>query len=377
VLRRRAAPPQSVDVAVVGAGAAGVGCAVVLRHLGIDCAVLERHAVGASFERWPAETRFLTPSFPGNAFGMLDLNAVALTTSPAFSLNTEHPTGPAYAAYLRGVAQHFKLPIHSGVDVTELTPQPAGGFLLETSRGAMRARIVIWAAGEFQYPRRYPFPGAEHGTHTADVASWREVAGDDIAIIGGYESGMDAACHLVALGKRVRVFDSAPTWESESGDPSLSLSPYTRDRMEVALSTERLTLTFDTAIAAIERDGEGYVLVDERGARFATPQPPLLATGFTGSLALVAERFDWSERGNAQLTEHDESTITPGLFVSGPLVRHPGAIFCFIYKFRQRFAVIAEQIALRLGVDTAPLDVYRTNTMFLDDLSCCDEACAC
>jgi putative flavoprotein involved in K+ transport len=38
------------DVIVVGAGAAGVGCGVVLKHLGVESfVILERHNIGYSF----------------------------------------------------------------------------------------------------------------------------------------------------------------------------------------------------------------------------------------------------------------------------------------------------------------------------------------
>ncbi|NDJ34105.1 MAG: NAD(P)-binding domain-containing protein, partial [Chloroflexi bacterium] len=78
---------SSFDVVIVGAGAAGVGCGVVLRDLDVErFTLLDQHAVGASFQRWPEELRLLTPSFPSNAFGVLDLNAFGLSASRAFSL---------------------------------------------------------------------------------------------------------------------------------------------------------------------------------------------------------------------------------------------------------------------------------------------------
>ncbi|MEL7337575.1 MAG: NAD(P)-binding domain-containing protein, partial [Planctomycetota bacterium] len=100
------------DVIVIGAGAAGVGVTVALKHAGIEnFAVLDRHGVGASFASWPAETRFITPSFPTNSIGMLDLNSIAIGVSPAYSLEVEHPTGQEYAAHLRAVAEFFQLPV--------------------------------------------------------------------------------------------------------------------------------------------------------------------------------------------------------------------------------------------------------------------------
>ena len=41
--------------------------------------------------------RFITPSFTTNFWEHMDLNSVAYGTSPAFTLETEHPTGKEYA----------------------------------------------------------------------------------------------------------------------------------------------------------------------------------------------------------------------------------------------------------------------------------------
>ena len=50
--------------------------------------------------------------------------------------------------------------------------------------------------------------------------------------------------------------------------------------------------------------------------------------------------------------------------------------FCFIYKFRQRFGVVANAIASRLGLPTAdPVERCRKMNMFLDDFTCCKATC--
>ena len=89
--------------------------------------------------------------------------------------------------------------------------------------------------------------------------------------------------------------------------------------------------------------------------------------------------IEYDEDGEPIVTEEaDESTLVPGLFLSGPIVQHRGVNFCFIYKFRQRFAVVADAIAQRLGMDTTEaVEARRTAGMYLDDLSCCVESCAC
>uniref|UniRef100_UPI001C2FF9A0 NAD(P)-binding domain-containing protein n=1 Tax=Pantoea sp. GbtcB22 TaxID=2824767 RepID=UPI001C2FF9A0 len=57
------------DVIIVGAGPAGVGIAATLRQIGVqDVLIIDRYEIGASFIRWPAETRFIPPSFYSNPF---------------------------------------------------------------------------------------------------------------------------------------------------------------------------------------------------------------------------------------------------------------------------------------------------------------------
>ncbi|WP_440769996.1 NAD(P)/FAD-dependent oxidoreductase [Natronorubrum sp. DTA28] len=436
---------RPIDVVIVGAGPAGIGTAVALERLDLEYAVLERDRIGASFRRWPDEMRLLTPSFPANAFGVRDLNAITLDTSPALALDREHPTGDQYADYLEAVAEFHDLPIETGVDVEAVVPdgdQPIderseeegdadrGGFTLETSEGTITAQYVVWAAGQYQYPSGGSIPGASHAVHVSTIDSWSAhadrhstdsatknpttdtetepepeepsstpvaadgagvaiPAADDAVIVGGAESGIDAALGLAEAGLSVTVLDDDGPWQYRSPDPSEVLSPRTTERLEAALEAGRLIdLVTDARVARIEResareadidlDSDGYAVVTEDGDRIHSSTPPILATGFEGSLTLVDDRFAFDDRGFPELTGRDESTETPGLFLVGPQVAHNGQQFCFIYKFRQRFAVVAETVGDRLGVDTDPLEAYREKRMLLEDLECCEpEYCDC
>ena len=372
------APSENVyDVVIVGAGAAGVGAAVSLKDAGIEnFVVLERHMVGASFALWPAETRFITPSFPTNSVGMLDLNSIAIGVSPAFSLEVEHPTGEEYAAHLAAVAQFFELPIRQNTDVMGVA-KVGGGFCVDTPDETLRARHVIWAAGEFQYPRLSGFVGSEFCRHTATIARYEELDGDDFIVVGGYESGVDAAYHLACRNKRVRLFDKGCPWKNESSDPSVALSTYSLERMREDRFVEQVKLFPHTSIESVTRVNAVYEVTALDGRRFQTAVPPLLAGGFEGSHKLVADLFEPRNDGFPLLSENDESTIAPGLFLCGPAVRHDNHVFCFIYKYRQRFAVVAKAIATSLGLPAEGLETYRKWGMYLDDLSRCGEQCVC
>eukprot|EP00966_Prymnesium_polylepis_P312527 7222003-Prymnesium_polylepis.1 len=88
---------DSLDVIIVGAGAAGIGCAMMLtKTFGLETSrvlLIERgEAIGETFRRWPAEMRFISPSFNQQGWTTsFDLNSIAYGTSPAYSLHAEHP----------------------------------------------------------------------------------------------------------------------------------------------------------------------------------------------------------------------------------------------------------------------------------------------
>jgi putative flavoprotein involved in K+ transport len=377
----RTSPDSVHDVVIVGAGPAGLGVAAALARLGIDAAVLDRHGIGASFRRWPEGTRLLTPSFTGNVFGAVDLNAVTFDTSPALTLGEEHPTGDGYADYLETVAKLEDLRVHAGVEVTDVVTVPDVGHLAVEVRGddPFIARHVVWAAGEAAYPRRGGFPGADRCVPTIEVGRWDAHPGSEVVVIGGYESGIDAACQLVGRGRRVTVVDRGAPWDVVDSDPSLTLSPYTHGRLRDALATGQLTLVGDVEVASVTGASPGFLVCGADGKEWRSDGPPLLATGFSGSLDLIRDRFDWTDDGHVVVTEEaDESTRTPGLFLAGPSLTHRGVSFCFTYKFRQRFAIVAGAIAADLGVDPAPLLAeHAAWNLLLDDLSCCERACAC
>ncbi len=91
---------QPREVVIVGAGRPGRGMAALLRRSAIqDILVVDSHEVGASFMRWPEETRFITPSFFSNPFGQPDLNAMTPDSSLALFCGEEHPGGKTYASY--------------------------------------------------------------------------------------------------------------------------------------------------------------------------------------------------------------------------------------------------------------------------------------
>ncbi|MFY1637224.1 NAD(P)/FAD-dependent oxidoreductase [Solwaraspora sp. WMMB335] len=361
---------------MIGAGPAGIGTALALGAVeGLTFGVIEKGRIGQTFLDWPEAQTFLTPSFTGNGFGATDLNAIHFETSPAFSLGTDYLSGRQYAKYLTAVTMHFRVPTMFGAEV-QAVQRNADEFEVHSTRGIVRARTVVWAGGEFGHPLSPGIPGAARCVHSRSAAAWVRRDGD-VVVIGGYESGIDLACHHVEQGATVTVVDGEHPWDAHQGsDPSFRLAPRSRMRLKRALETGRLTLVAERAVS-VEAGDAGFAVRLGGGGTFSTPTVPIAATGFGPGLGPVAQLFATRPDGWPELDTDDQSTLTPGLFLSGPAIRHGGQKFCFVYKFRQRFAHVARLIGEQAGKDTGALQAWRKAGMLTEDLSCCGVECAC
>jgi len=370
-------------VLIVGAGPAGLGVSLALKQAGVfDQLVIDAREIGAAFRSWPKGMKLLSPSFYSNPFGLTDLNAIDPATSPADYLKTQHPEGAAYADYLSAVATQFDIPVSTGIEVTDVIREE-DGFEVDTTAGTIRPEYVVWAAGQFFYPRNHDFPGASLALHNSQVSDWGDLKGEVFTVIGGYESGVDAAINLVSRGKKVCLISSGEPWSSKNSDPSRSLSPRTLDRLRDLLDdperADSLELLSNTTITRIDKVDGYWVIENEEGQKMSSLTQPILANGFHSGLGMVERLFDEDANGLPVFTEEaDESTLTPGLFYSGPSLVHRNSLFCFIYKYRARFGVIAAEVAKRLGVEDVQesLASYAEAGFMNTDLDCCTN-CEC
>ena len=173
-------------------------------------------------------------------------------------------------------------------EVNEIEPTPEG-FRVYADGGSVRAKHVIWAVGNFSI-RGGTVSGVEHCAHRNDN-SYKRLDGDDFIIVGGYESGIDAAYHLATRANGPRSLIKNCPLKDAISEPSLALSPYSRERMKSHQFVENVETYPNTAIASVERSERGYTVVTEDGQRFQTQVPPLLAHGFEGSHKLISGMF--------------------------------------------------------------------------------------
>jgi putative flavoprotein involved in K+ transport len=196
---------DDLEVAVIGAGQAGLTMGYFLARQGPRFVILERAAeiAPAWRERWDSLTLF-TPRrysalpglpFPGDSDG--------------------YPTRDEVIDYLERYAETFELPIEFNSEVKKLDLGDDGRFRLELGDRTITADQVVVATGPFQTP--YVPKLAERlapDVFQAHATGYRrpdEVAPGTVLVVGGGNTGFQIAKELSATHKVVLSIGSRQT----------------------------------------------------------------------------------------------------------------------------------------------------------------------
>lgn len=191
---------HAVDVAVIGAGQAGLSSGYFLRRDGFEAHsgfVMFDHSAqpgGAWQYRWPSLT-FDTVHGIHRLPGM-----------PVPEPGPSTPVAPAISDYFQRYEAAFGLPVLRPVSVRSVHDDD-GRLLLSTDRGEWAARAVINATGTWDKPFWPYYPGQEVFTgrqlHTVDYRDRDEFAGRRVLVVGG---GASAIQLLLELHEVARTF---------------------------------------------------------------------------------------------------------------------------------------------------------------------------
>ena len=197
---------ERVDVAVVGAGQAGLATSHELTRVGVEHVVLERGRIGRSWrQRWDSfclVTPNWTVQLPGRPYDGADPDGYMVKDE--------------IVAYLEGYAASFGAPVREGVHVDALTRDRDGGFLLRTSDGDLLARRVVLSTGAYQRPYRPPAAAGMLGSiPQLDVDGYRNPADlpdGPILIVGSGQTGCQIAEELHQAGRDVSLSCGRAPW---------------------------------------------------------------------------------------------------------------------------------------------------------------------
>jgi cation diffusion facilitator CzcD-associated flavoprotein CzcO len=220
------------DVAVIGAGQAGLSSAYFLRRAGFapdDGYVVldgDRAPGGAWQHRWPS-LRMATVN------GIFDLPGMAFEAPDA-----RERASLAVPRYFARYEERFQLPVRRPVTVRAVRSGPDDRLLVESDAGTWAARAVINATGTWTrpfwpyYPGRETFAGRQ--LHAATYPGPEEFAGRRVVVVGGGITALQLLTELAAAG-------AVTTWVTRR-PPVFREQPFTREygREVVAMVDRRV-----------------------------------------------------------------------------------------------------------------------------------------
>lgn len=172
----------AVDVAIIGAGPAGLSAALWAIEQGLSYRLLEKEdTFGGSILHYPRRKLVLTEPVK------LPLMGAVLPKS----LSKEE----LLEVWQRAVTE-FKVRIEGGVRVDDIRTGPDGIFRISSSSGEVRARKVLMCIGRRGIPKRLEVPGEEAENVAYSLLEPSMYAGKRVLVVGGGDSAVEAACML-------------------------------------------------------------------------------------------------------------------------------------------------------------------------------------
>jgi cation diffusion facilitator CzcD-associated flavoprotein CzcO len=182
----------TAEVAVVGAGPAGVAMAVSLRDRGLRPVLIDKGEVAAAWRSRYDRLKLNT----GRPFSHLPRRPYPKGT-PMF------PARDEVVAYLDRHAREAGIALRLGTEVTRIDRRD-GAWMLRTTTGGILAQQVVVATGEQHTPRVPDWPGAANFTgellHSSAYRNPAPYVGQRVLVVGAGSSGMEIAHDLASGG---------------------------------------------------------------------------------------------------------------------------------------------------------------------------------
>src|SRR5215210_6038201 len=213
--------PSEVEIAVVGSGFSGLCMAVKLREAGIeDFLVLERGAkVGGT---WWFNT------YPGCGCDVPS-HLYSFSFAPNPDWTRTYSRQPEIEAYLQRVAQDFDIERSIRLQTTVTGAEwdeDEQRWRVETDKGALRARVLVSAAGALSEPRTPDIEGLERfqGTmfHSARWDHSYDVSGKRVAVIGTGASAIQFVPAIAPDVAQMHVIQRTAPWIMPHTDRPIS-----------------------------------------------------------------------------------------------------------------------------------------------------------
>ncbi|MDQ0257667.1 thioredoxin reductase (NADPH) [Evansella vedderi] len=318
------------DVIVVGAGPCGLSAAIALKNKGYNPLVIEKGNIVNALYHYPTHQQFFSTS-----------EKLAIGNIPFYSTERKPKRNEALV-YYREVVKEKKLRINAYEKVNQVIKSSQKGFIVtsKTKSGVEKvfnAKYIVIATGYYDSPNYLGIKGEDQNHVFHYFKEAHPFFDQEVAVIGGKNSAVDAALELEKAGARVTVFYRGSEYSS-------SVKPWILPEFDSLIRHGKIKMYFKTNVKEIKRDS---LLIEKDGLTFEAKADFVFAmTGYHPDhsfLRKMGVKVD-KETGRPLFSKDTMETNVPGIYIAGVIAAGNNANEIFIENGRLHGESIANSV---------------------------------
>lgn len=317
-------------VIIIGAGPIGLAVAIELKRRGIQAKIIERGCLVNSIFNYPKDMTFFSTS------ERLEIGDVP------FISHGPKPTRREAMEYYRRAAEHYDLDINLYEEVQHIDGDN-GDFTLQTDQDTYHAQKIVVATGFYDIPKKMGIPGEDLDkvTHYYDEA--HAYAWQDIVVIGGGNSAVDAALETYRAHANVTLVVRYPTIKE-------TVKYWVKPDIENRIKNGEIQAYFNSEVTEITSDN--VTIETPSGAQVIANDFVLAMTGYQPNFKLMKQFGIKLSDDKKRMPVFDDDTLETnrdGIYVAGVVCGGMDTSSLFIENTRVHANHIARHIKKKMG----------------------------
>jgi thioredoxin reductase (NADPH) len=319
-------------VIIIGSGPIGLAAAIELKRKGIESLIIERGCLVNSIYNYPVNMTFFSTS------DRLEIGDIP------FISHGPKPTRKEALEYYRRTAEHYELNIRLYEEVTAVNGRD-GEFEVITSKSTYQAEKVVLATGFYGQENRMNVPGEDLPKVLHYYDEPHRYAWQDVLIVGGGNSAVDAALETYRCGANVSVL-------VKYSELKPSVKYWVKPDIENRIREGSITGYFNSKVLEIR---ENEVDIETPDGRKTLKNDFVLAmTGYHPHFGLMEKLGIELTRDEKKMPVFNDNTLETnrkGLYVAGVVCGGMDTSRLFIENTRVHAEHIAGDIVKKLNED--------------------------
>jgi thioredoxin reductase (NADPH) len=319
---------KAIDLIIVGAGPAGLSCAIEAKKAGISCLILERGMLVDSIYRFPTNMTFFSTS------KLLEIGDVP------FISHSDKPTRREALEYYRRVVDSYQLQINF-YEPVDLISQNDSEFVITTNKEIYNSKFLVISTGFFGCPKLLGVPGEDllKVKHYYDEA--HPYVGQKLLVIGAANSACDVALETWYKGAEV-------TMAVREDSIYKGVKYWIRPNIENRIKEGAINAYFNTQVVSIHKK---HVVLNQQGKIFDIENDYVLAmTGYKPDYSQFKKWGMAIEPTDEQAPVHNPETLEtsiPNMYIAGVINAGLNTSKLFIENTRHHGKQIISDILLK------------------------------